>query len=289
MTIALSRTGLSPMRMQVAAQALLASGGDDTPAMGAAASVSQLYRDSDQIAHALRFIRDIGQEVTVLSRDLRYSIRTRLIAVDQRPGQLRLRVNASNIPKWITTTDSLILSGRFIGRPMVCALNAVGASYPGEFQIVTPAWMLLAEQRASYRVKLADCHLTTPWGEMATALDLAESGLAFVSSAPPQRPVQEGAGWSSLLLHKDLETEIPVYLSIVDALPDGIAGMRVGAHMHVTGMSAKLRLQRLLRSHVDLFGELQTASNPLDGESQADFLSPGVLGAVSPAPTFSIR
>jgi hypothetical protein len=83
MIIALSRTGVSPMRMQAAAQALLTAGCDDGTAMSQAASVCQLHRDSDQIANALRFICDIEQEVTVMTADLRQSIRIPLLAVGQ--------------------------------------------------------------------------------------------------------------------------------------------------------------------------------------------------------------
>ena len=255
MTIALSRTGLSPTRMQFAAQALLASDGDNSQALEHAASVCQLRRDSDQIAHALGFIRDSGQAVTLITTQLDRSIRLPLLVVDRWPDQIRIRLDVKAAPAWIATSQSLILSGRFLGRPLVCALEPVGLSDPGEFRIAKPAWMLLADQRDAHRVKPPDCRVATSWGEVAPVLDLSESGVAIALAGPPPLPVREGSGWSGLLMNADMKASIPVCLTTVHAVPQGVAGLRIGARFNVSGRGARSRLKNLIGRHIDLFGE----------------------------------
>jgi hypothetical protein len=255
MSIAFSRTGVSTLRMQAAAQAFLASGGADSGAFAEAASVCQLRQNSDQVAHALRFIRDMGQGVSVMTSDLRCSIRAPLLDLDQRTDGIWLRLAATPGDR-IATTGPLILSGRFLGRPLVCTLDPARTSDPAEFRVATPAWMLLAEQRRTYRVKPPGCRLLTSWGELAPVLNLSDSGLAVALAGAPPLPVSEGAGWSGMLVHDDLDATIPVYLSIVHAVPQGVAGVRIGAALHVADRGARLQLRRLISRHIDLFAEM---------------------------------
>lgn len=264
MSIAFSRTGVSTLRMQAAAQALLAAGWADTHAadLDTASSVSRLHRDRNQIIHALRFITDMKQEVTLMAPDLRRSIRTRLLAVDQRAGEVILRLAETTVADW-TTAGRIILTGRFLERPLVCALEPDGMADLAEsplFRIVMPAWMLLADQREAYRVKPPSCRLVLPWGEVARVIDISEGGLALALSAPPPMPVQAGAGWSGLLMHNDAEAAIPLYLTVIHALPQGNAGLRIGTRLRAVGSGARLRLGHLIGRHVDLFVNPQPAA-----------------------------
>lgn len=296
MSIALSRTGISTLRMQAAAQALLTPGFDKnhSAVFDMASSVCQFQRDSDQITHALRFVAELKQAVSLMAPDLRSCLRTRLLEVYQRANELMLGIPATDIGDW-TPTGRLILTTRFLDRPLVCALEPVGSAGTDDrmdltlFRLVMPAWMLLADQREIVRVTPTGCRVLTPWGEAAEVIDLAEGGLALTLAAPPPLPIQGGVGWSGLLLHADAQAAIPLYLKTVNVRLAGHASMRLGARLHVTGTDARLRLRRLIRCHVDLFGELQTVQNRMDDQTQTDFPSPGVLGAVSPAPTFSMR
>jgi hypothetical protein len=269
MSIALSRTGISTLRMQAAAQALLVPGDDngDTAVLDKVGSVCQFQRDSDQIVHALRFVAELRQVVSLMAPDLRRCLRTCLLAVYQRADEVMLGIPATAIADW-STAGRVILTTRFLGRPLVCALEPTGtteaAGMVGRmdvalFRLIVPVWMLLADQREAYRVTPAGCRFLTPWGESADVIDIAEGGLALTLAAPPPLPIQRGAGWSGLLLHGVAQAAIPLYLTTVNVTQSGHAGTRLGARLHVSSRDARLHLRRLIRCHVDLFGNFQDA------------------------------
>lgn len=255
MTIAFSRTGISPMRMQAAAQEILVGGSTGNSALTLATSVAQLNCDSDQIAHALRLIRDTGGEVSILTTDLRCSFRTRIRSVGQNAVEIRICLAHCSAADEAVLSGPLILSGRLLGRPLVCAIHPAALGDSAEFRIGSPAWMLLAEQRNGCRVRIPGCRLATSWGEMAEVVDLSESGIALATTDYPPAPVLAGVGWSGLLIHDDLKGANPVVMTTIHRRPQGISGMYIGARLNIGSRPGRAKLRQLIGRHVDLFGD----------------------------------